>query len=651
MKKRLHTFYRFFVLGLSIALVGQVQGWQQPGGDQGGRKFSELQQINRDNVDKLELAWQYSSGDAKREPELFGKSSSQATPILLPKESGGHLVTCNGFNDILALDPVTGKERWRYDVKIDTTDLAWPFKCRGVTYWRDIERPANQICASRLFMSTRDRRVVAIDAVSGKACKDFGNNGAVKLYSEEEGQPKYTYGTSPAVVVNGVVAVGSAINDFTGAHTDIGAIDGLDARTGEKLWHFTPIPSDADSPVADNWPANAQGVSGGANAWAPLSVDEALDLVYVPVGSASPDNYGGYRPGDNRYANSLVALKGSTGEVAWHFQVSHHDLWDYDLPAQPLLADIEKDGETVPAVVQLTKQGLVFIFNRATGEPLFDIEERPVPQAGHLPGDKISPTQPFPIKPKPLVKTDRLTSDDAWGLTFWDKGECRDYIEGAQNEGIYTPIGTKPTIVQPASLGGVNWGGGSVLPGKNLLVVNVNTTAMTKQMIPFEEAANQASGIKTRVIAPLKGTPYGLDAGPFVSSWGIPCTPPPWGQLVAVDLAEGDIVWKSTLGSIHEMGPFPLPFEIEWGTPNFGGPLVTAGGLVFIAATTDRRIRAFDVETGEKLWTFTLPVDATAGPMTYEMDGKQYVVIAAGGNAFFGRPQGDYIIAFKLPSQ
>lgn len=650
------TPYKFLftpmILMLTTLLAANNYAWQQPNGDKGGRKFSKLTQITKDNVGQLELAWQYRTGDAKSKPELLKHSATQATPILLPEESGGHLITCNNFNDVIALDPITGKQRWRYNVEINI-ESQWAFKCRGVSYWRDTEKPADQHCASRLYMATLDRRIISLDSNTGTTCNDFGKQGIAKLYDEDKGKPKYTFSVSPAVITNGVLVVASAVNDFSGAHTDLGTVEALDARTGEQRWRFSAIPTDPKSPVADNWPENPESISGAANAWAPLSVDEALDLVYVPVGSASPDYYGAYRPGDNRYANSLVALKGGSGEVVWHFQTSHHDVWDYDLPTQPLLVDIEQKGKKIPAVVQLTKQGMIFIFNRETGEPLFEIEERPVPQEGHLPGDQLSPTQPFPVKPPPLIRHG-LNSDDAWGLTFWDKGECQKRLDEARNQGIYTPLGTEPTILQPAALGGVNWGGGAVWPETNLLVVNVNTTAMIAQMLTIENAINAAKARTMegqRIIAPMGGTPYGLDMGPFVSSWGIPCTPPPWGELVAVDLSEGEILWKSTLGSIHELGPVPLPFEIEWGTPNFGGPLVTASGLVFVAATMDRRIRAFDAKTGEKLWSFELPVDATATPMTFEKDGQQYVVIVAGGHHFFERPLGDYVLAFTLPKK
>jgi len=626
--------------------------WEQPNGDKAGRKFSDLTQITRDNVDQLELAWQYQTGDAENRPELLQFSAAQATPILLPEESGGHLITCNNFNDVIALNPITGEERWRYNANIDLKSR-WAPKCRGVSFWRDSERPADQACASRLYMAALDRRLISLDALTGEPCEDFGEKGIVKLYDESKGKPEFTFSVSPAVIINSVVVVASAINDFSGANTDLGTLEALDARTGKQRWRFTAIPTDPNSPVADNWPANPHTVSGAANAWAPLSVDEQLDMVYVPVGAASPDYYGAYRPGDNRYANSLVALKGSTGEVIWHFQTSHHDVWDYDLPAQPLLVDIEKNNQTIPAVVQLTKQGMVFVFNRETGEPLFEIEERPVPQVGYLPGDQLSQTQPFPIKPPPLV-SHGLSPDDAWGLTFWDKGKCREQIENSRNDGIYTPLGLEPTILQPAALGGVNWGGGAVWPDKNLLLVNVNNTAMLAQILPIEDAikaAKKRTMEGQRVIAPMGGTPYGLDMGPFVSPWGMPCTSPPWGKLVAVDLSKGEILWESTLGSVHELGPVTVPFEIEWGTPNFGGPLVTASGLVFIAATMDRRIRAFDALTGEKLWTFKLPVDATATPMTYEKNGRQYVIIVAGGHFFFERPVGDYVLAFVLPEE
>jgi quinoprotein glucose dehydrogenase len=413
----------------------------------------------------------------------------------------------------------------------------------------------------------------------------------------------------------------------------------FDSYSGQPLWQFDPLLGHADS--------------GSANVWAPMSVDVANGLLYLPTSAASPDYYGVDRPGNDLYANSVVALDLQTGAVRWHFQHVRHDLWDYDTPAQPILFQWRKDGQTVPALAQLTKQGFVFVFNRLTGEPLWEITEQPVPPS-QIPGERAALTQPKPIAPPQLLDP-FLMPGNAWGLTPWDRGDCAEQLAALDNLGLFTPTSEKLTLMYPGSLGGANWGGGALLGDSGLLLVNVNNVAFTGQLIPTptdlvagaEKQDHPAHGHRMRVT--MKGTPYDIEIGSLQSPLGIPCNPPPWGKLVAVDLLRGTIAWETALGSVHEMGPVTAPFHIEWGTPNLGGGIATAGGLFFIGATMDRQIRAFDVSDGETLWQYTLPVDATATPMTYEYRGKQYVVINAGGHHMFGRKMGDYLYAFALP--
>ncbi|GAB3097878.1 hypothetical protein GCM10027217_14460 [Pseudomaricurvus hydrocarbonicus] len=554
-------------------------------------------------------------------------------------------MTCSPFGRIVAIDPETGEEKWRFDSELDESQVRNHFKCRGITWWEDPLKKQGDHCKQSLYMAVIDRRIVAIDAVEGTACQGFGENGVVKLYQGDK-RTATVFSTSPPVVVNNNLVVGSQIEDFNSAHMPAGTVQAIDVRTGTSRWSFSTIPEQDHN--TESWPANPKKISGAANVWAPLSVDAERDMVFVPTSSPSPDYYGVYRPGNNEYANSLVALNGSTGEVLWHFQFVHHDLWDYDTPSQPILTDIKRDGKVIPAVIQTTKHGLVFMFNRVTGEPLFDIEERPVPKS-LVKDERASPTQPFPVKPLPLVNH-AIGAEDAWGFTFWDEGKCQEAFRKLHNEGIFTPFSTTPTLYNPSALGGMNWGGASVSVEDQTLYVNLSNMAMFGQLVPIDQANSQGewNPALTQVNS-MQGTPYAIVMGVISSPLGVPCSPPPWGKLVAVDLQTGDLRWTSPLGSVHEMGPVALPFEIELGTPNLGGPLLTKSGLIFIGATTDRRFRAFDSKTGEKLWTATLPFDGSAAPMTFEHKGRQYVVIAAGGQIAFGRPTGDSIMAYALP--
>ena len=456
--------------------------------------------------------------------------------------------------------------------------------------------------------------------------------------------------TSAPVVVNGVVALGSAIMDNIRSDAPPGTVFAFDARTGAARWHFEPIPQDPADPAYATWLEGSALRTGAANVWSTMVADEARGIIYAPVGSASPDFYGGMRKGDNLYSSSLVALDASTGKPIWHFQTVHHDIWDYDVSAPPLLAELRHGGTTVPAVVQNTKQGFVFVFDRVTGKPLFPIEERPVPQGG-LPGEWLSPTQPFPVKPEPLVPTS-ITPDDAWGFTFWDKAQCRKKIEALRSEGIYTPPSAgEGTLLSPGSAGGANWGGAAFDPDRQLMIVNVNRVVQALQMIPRAEipgveGISLANGTD---VAAATGTPYGTHRDWLLSSLGAPCTAPPWGELVAVDLADGSIRWRVPLGSIEKQ--LPIPIEWNLGTPNLGGPIVTAGGLIFIGATMDGYLRAFDIDSGKMLWRREMPAGTQAAPMTYEADGRQFVAMVTGHHLWFDSTRGDEIVAFALPRQ
>ena len=624
-------------LGLLLcAYPAWSQGWLHYGGDPGGRHYSAAQQINRDNVEQLDVAWVHRSGDARRPAELLRNSSGQATPILLPEAAGESLVYCTPFSEVIALDPGTGERRWAHDPKVNTQSLR-PFRCRGVAYYEEKRVPEQAACRHRIFANTYDRRLIALDALTGKRCSEFGNAGEVGQFGQAQAA-YYISNSSPPVVAEGLVINGSAVIDFRLAEAPAGTVQAFDSLSGELRWSFDPL--------------EGKPGSGAANVWAPISVDQSLGLAYLPTSTPSPDYYGVNRPADTRYANSVVAVALDTGEVRWHFQHVRHDLWDYDTPAQPILFEWEKNGDTIPALAQPTKQGFIFVLDRRTGESLWEITEQPVPPS-QIPGERTSPTQPKPIAPPPLLDP-FLMPEQAWGLTPWDRADCAEQLAALDSLGLFTPLSEKLTLMLPGSLGGANWGGGAIVPGSGVLVLNVNTAPFVGRLVPNAQVSNEEDGrdhptAGRRFLVPMQGTPYTVEMGSLMSPLGIPCSAPPWGKLVAVDLVAGEILWESPLGSVHDMAPFPVPFHIEWGTPNLGGGIATAGGLFFIGATMDRQLRAFDLDSGDTLWRYTLPVDATATPMTYTYRGRQYVVINAGGHFMFNREAGDYLYAFALP--
>ncbi len=636
---------------IAVPLGGPVADWPAYGQDQGGSRYSPLTQINKDNVNHLRVAWTYRTGDvsdgtdASRGTKAAGPSAFEATPILVD----GTLYLCTPFNRVIALDPETGTERWTYNPHIDLwIRYANQLVCRGVSTWGDPGRTVGEPCHRRIFLGTNDARLIALDAATGNPCADFGKDGQVDLTRGVGSvRPGEYQVTSPPAVSHDLVVVGSAISDNQRVDAPSGVVRAFDVRTGELRWSWVPIPPDLER--AD--PGPTEGKSGyhlgTANAWSILSVDPERDLVFVPTGNTSPDFYGGERHGIDFYSSSVVALRASSGEVVWHFQTVHHDVWDYDVPAQPTLVTVRRAGVDIPAVAQATKMGHLFLLHRETGEPLFPVEERPVPQGG-VAGEELSPTQPFPTAPPPLVPQ-HLTPNDAWGLTFWGRGKCRERIKALRSEGIFTPPSLEGTIMFPGDMGGTNWGSVAFEPQRGLLLVNTTRLARVVTLIPRDDyAAVKAANPKVE-ISPQTGTPFGMRREVLLSPFGLPCNAPPWGTLAAIDLATGTVRWEVPLGTTRDIAP--LLFWFRSGTPNMGGPIATAGGLVFIAAAMDNYLRAFDIETGEELWRGRLPAGGQATPMTYRLrqDGKQYVVIAAGGSGRMGTTLGDYVVAFALP--
>lgn len=502
------------------AVAGDGTGWGRWGMDDGGQRFSRAGQITPANVDRLERAWATRTGDLGQGFASAGKLTFQATPVLAERTL--YLVT--GFNRVLALDATSGAVRWRADAGLDPAMRFSEVAARGVTLWNDPAAAPGSACARRVLLGTLDGRLLALDAADGARCADFGSAGAVDLREgvrlRQAGQYQVT---SPPALVGDRVIVGSAIGDNRAVELEYGIVRAYGARSGALLWAWDPIPrASPDAAVAQGWePASAEG-TGAANAWAPLSADPARNLVFVPTGSASPDFFGGGRPGPNRHASSLVALDARDGSVVWARQLVHHDLWDYDVPAQPVLVDLTRDGQTIPAVVQATKMGLLFVLDRTTGEPVFGIAERPVP-ASDVPGETAAATQPFPLAPPPLVPHDALRPEDAWGFTFLDRRACAARLEGLRSEGLYTPPSLQGTVMLPSYAGGSNWGGLAVDSEHQIAFANVSNIAAIVRLVPREAAGPDLPG-RTE----MAGTPYVLSREILRSPLGAPCNPPPW---------------------------------------------------------------------------------------------------------------------------
>ena len=616
--------------------------WPHYGNVVGGTRFSPLTQINQENVARLAPAWTYRTGVMAGAGMGF-----EVTPLMV----NDTVYLCTPTNIVVALDPETGKRRWQFDPKVDAPPAG---ACRGVTYFAP-PGAAGQ-CAKRILTATTDARLLAIDADSGKPCTEFGVNGSVDLKKGfGEIIKGYYYVSSAPALVRGKVVVGGWVTDGQYVGEPSGVIRAFDAATGKFAWAW-----DMDRPNEHGEPGPGQTYSRGtANSWAPMSGDEELGMVYIPTGNSTPDYWGAHRSkGSEQFGTSVVALDIETGEARWSFQIVHHDVWDYDVSPQPTLIDMPIGGEMVPALLQTSKSGQFFMLDRRTGKPLTKVAERPVPQ-GPAKGDWLSPTQPF-SPDLPAFDNRQLTSQSMWGLTPLDQMWCRIKFSQARYDGMFTPPGyPRPTITYPSYLGGVNWGGISVDPDRKLAIVNWSRMANYTSMVPRAEA--EAMGYKrsmnggAHVGEPVaqEGTPFALLTGPFLSPLNIPCTEPPFGMIGVVDLKSGKMKWQHTLGTSADSGPLrtrshlPLPM----GVPNTGGSVTTKSGLIFIGATQERALRAFDVNTGKLVWRVALPAGGHASPMSYisKKSGRQFVVIAAGGNAPLSSGVGDYVMAYALP--
>lgn len=630
-----------FLFPACLAVHAQNGDWPVYGQDPGGQRFSPLTAINRSNVNSLKIAWTYRTGDAYAPKDGSKPTQFEATPLYVD----GTLYLGTPLGRIIALDPTTGKERWSYDPHVNKDAGFGDNANRGVSTWK------SSMGQRRIYIATIDARLIAVDAVTGKLCRDFGDDGIVDLRRNlRMGRGDYAdyEETSPPAVIGDLLVVGSGIADNQWTDMPSGEVRAFDATTGKLKWTWNPIPQDPRAVGADTWKNGSEGRTGAANAWSVIAVDPVRNLVFVPTGSASPDFYGGERLGDNLFADSVVALRADTGKRVWHFQTVHHDLWDYDVAPPPLLFDMHRNGTTIPAIAIGSKTANVFILNRETGQPIFGVEERPVPNSD-VPGEVASPTQPFPLKPAP-VSFQKMTLDDAWGIDEADRKWCRDEISKLRTGPIFTPPSIAGTLLVPGNIGGQNWAGSAYDPVNDLLVLPTNHLATEVRLIARADLQGVRASKRERKIdgdweiAPQHGTPYGMMRRFLLSPKRIPCTPPPWGTLVAITASTGEKRWEVPLGQ------FSSKLPAKWGSISLGGPIITAGGIVFQAGTLDPAIYAFDVETGQQLWKGDLPTSGKATPMTFQgADNKQYLVICAGGYGIQDlSPLGDYVVAFTL---
>jgi quinoprotein glucose dehydrogenase len=623
--------------------------WPAYGGTNWGNRFSSLSQITPDNVGKLQLAWQFRTGDMKG-PNDPTETTDENTPLKI----GNTLYACSPHQILFAIDATNGKQRWKFDPQIKDNPTFQHLTCRGVSYHETTAgatsldgSPAPAACPRRIILPTNTGYLFAINADDGTLCRNFGDDGRVDLKAGSPYQTAGFYeGTSPPAVGSQVIVMGGAVIDNWSNKVPSGAIRAYDVYSGKLLWVF-----DAGNHDPNEMPsATHQLTAGSPNSWAPSALDETLGMVFIPLGTGANDLWGGHRTADQqRYDSSLVALDLRTGKLIWHYQNVHHDLWDMDLPAQPSLADIQTAKGVVPAIYVPAKTGNIFVLDRRNGQLIVPAPEAPVPQGGRA-GDHLSPTQPFSDLSFRPRKT--LTGADMWGATSFDQLACRIKFHSLKYEGMFTPPSTQGTLVYPGSLGVFEWGGLAVDQSKQIAIANPIGVPFITRLIPrgpsnpSEPAANVPAGSETGV-QPMFGTPFGVKISPFLSPLGIPCLQPPWGNIAAFDLRTNRVIWEHRVGTIRDEKHLGLPFKL--GTPMLGGPLATAGGVTFLTSTLDYYIRAFDMKTGRELWQDRLPAGGQSTPMTYSVGGKQYIVTVDGGHGSFGTKLGDYIRAYALP--
>ncbi|TWB69780.1 quinoprotein glucose dehydrogenase [Nitrospirillum amazonense] len=622
--------------------------WPAYGGSGRGDRYSDVAQITPANVGRLKLAWQFRTGDLPG-PNDPGEITTEVTPLKV----GDLLYTCSPHQIVFALDAATGALRWKFDPQVQRNPGFQHMTCRGVAFHRTRPggttadgAPAPAECPTRIYLPTDDGRLFALDAETGKPCDGFGDHGQIDLKrGSEVKQVGFYQGTSPPAVTDRVLIMGGAVIDNYSGKVPSGVIRGFDVYSGRLLWAF-----DAGNPDPNEMPsATHHFTAGSPNSWIVSAVDEGLGLVYVPLGSSSPDIWGGNRtPAQERYDSALVALDIATGKLRWSYQNVHHDVWDMDVPAQPSLVDVATPAGPVPAVYVPAKTGNIFVLDRRDGHPIVPAPEVPVPQ-GPAPGDRLSPTQPasqLSFRPR-----DKLTGAQMWGGTMFDQLACRILFKRLRYEGPFTPPSLQGTLVFPGDLGMFEWGGIAIDPRRQVAIANPMSIPFVSRLVPRGKdnpaAPNGQHPPGTELgVQPMYGTPFGANLGVFLSPLGIPCLQPPWGELAAIDLRTNTVVWRHRVGTIRDMAPVPVPLEL--GVPMLGGPLVTAGGVVFLTSTMDYAIRAFDVTDGRLLWQDRLPAGGQSTPMSYEQGGRQYIVTVDGGHGSFGTRIGDYVRAYTL---
>lgn len=641
--------------------------WHAYGRTGYGQRYSPLAQITPDNVAQLEVAWHYETGDLRGQPGDPQETTFEVTPLKI----GNRLFLCTPHQFVIALDATTGREIWRYDPQIQGKLALQHLTCRGLSYLPPgtgaplptprepvgagsqpvaaANAPAAQDCPAKLFLPTADGRLIALNPEDGSVCRSFGGGtGQIDLWANmPHKRVGGYYSTSPVVVTDRVIVVGGTVLDNVSTTEPSGVIRGFDVHTGALVWNWDPANPQATEPIA----AGATYTPSSPNSWSISSVDTGLGLVYVPMGNQPPDQWGGRRSEPvERYSSSVVALDLATGEVRWHFQTVHHDLWDYDVPSQPSLIDLTINGEQVPALVQPTKQGEVFVLDRRTGRPLLPVKEVPVPQ-GAAEGDHTAPTQPvsaLSFNPPPLE------GRHMWGATLFDQMYCRIAFHRLRYAGRYTPPSTRGSLIYPGNFGVFNWGSIAVDPQRQVAFTTPAYLAFTSELVPRQDDTSlyvQGDERPDESLPALNenfGAPFAVKLAAFTSPLGLPCQQPPWGYVALADLRTGKIIWQHRNGTVRDSSPLPLPFRM--GVPSLGGPIVTAGGVAFLSGTLDYYVRGYDLATGEELWRARLPAGGQATPMTYlGEDGRQYLLVTAGGHGSLGTRAGDDVIAYALP--
>jgi quinoprotein glucose dehydrogenase len=623
--------------------------WSAYGGTGQGQRYSSLTDITPATVGRLGVAWTFRTGETPRPGEPIERTF-QVTPLKV----GDLLYLCSIRQHAIALDAATGEVRWRFDPQIDVSHTSQHLTCRGLAYHEGADatpgRPGSvpagtppSTCVRRIYLPTIDARLFALDAQTGELCLDFGEQGVVNLNAGMPNlQPGSYMQTSPPVVAGGVVIVGGSINDNASVHNPSGVIRAFDVRSGQLVWNFDPGRPDATEPLLPGQTYTA----GAPNNWAPSSADAQLGLVYIGLGNRSPDQLGaGRSPEVERFSSALIALDVASGKLRWVFQTVHHDLWDRDVPAQPSLIDLTIDGKPVPALVMPTKTGDLYVLDRRSGQPILPVGERPAPPST-VPGEFAAPTQPHSSL---SFMPPALTGKDMWGATPLDQLICRIQLRRLDYNGPYTPPSTRRTLVYPGNAGVFNWGGVAVDPVRQIMVGTPAFLAFTSQLIPRpDDTTNVVSADAKEHWNENLGSAYAVKIGAFLSPLGLPCQAPPWGAIAGVDLRTGQKAWMHRHGTVRDQMPAFLPIPFPMGVASLGGPLITAGGVVFYSGTMDNYLRAYDVTTGRKLWESRLPAGGQATPMTYRIDGRQMVVVAAGGHGSLGTTVGDSVLAYEL---